>query len=135
MKQQQVPTAVAVAVALSLSAMMTLTTPALAQSDDQPVYGSQLMSDQERQTYRSQMRNAATPEERERIRTEHHEQMQKRAKEQGVTLPEMPRQGMGQGQGMQQGQGQGMQQGQGMGQGQGMQQGQGMKRQNRDANN
>jgi len=121
MKQQQVPAAIAVVATLSLSAMLALTTPVLAQSNDQPVYGSQLMTDQERQAHRSRMRNAESPEELERIRAEHHGQMQMRAKEQGVTLPEMPRQGM------QQGQGQGMQQGQGRGQGRGMQQGQGMQ--------
>ena len=157
MKKLQLTAVVTMAAAMSLSAMMTLATPVLAQSDE-PIYGSQLMNDQERQAHRTQMRNAATPEERDRIRAEHHEQMQMRAKEQGMTLPEMPRQGMGQGQGMQQGQGQGqggmqqgqgqgqgMQQGQGMGQGQGMQQGQGqgqgmqqgqgMGRQNGGANN
>ena len=123
MKQQQVPAAIAVVATLSLSAMLALTTPVLAQSNDQPVYGSQLMTDQERQAHRSRMRNAESPEELERIRAEHHGQMQMRAKEQGVTLPQMPRQGQGmqqgRGQGMQQGQGQGMQQGQGRGMQQG----------------
>ncbi len=116
MKKQPVLTAIAMAV--SLSAMLTFAAPALAQSEAQPIYGSQLMNDQERQAHRTQMRSAGTAEERERIRAEHHERMQVRAKEQGMTLPEVPP-AQGTGQGMMQGQGQGMQQGQGMKQGKG----------------
>lgn len=72
MKKQSVLTAVA------MVATQSLAIPALAQSDGQPIYGSQLMSDQER------------------------------AREQGMTLPETPpARGMGQGQGMGMGQGQG----------------------------
>ena len=82
--------------------------------DRTPIYGSQLMTKQERMEYRTRMRNAKTKEEREQIRKEHHEQMKLRAKEKGVTLPdEPPAQGMGAGKGM----GQGMGQGQGMGAG------------------
>ena len=54
------------------------------------VYGSQLMTREERVAYRAKMRAAKTPEEREKIRAEHHEQMKVRAKERGVTLPDMP---------------------------------------------
>lgn len=36
------------------------------------------------------MRAATSAEERERIRAEYHEQMKKRAKERGVTLPNAP---------------------------------------------
>lgn len=54
------------------------------------IYGSQLMTQQERTAYRAKMRAAKTQEERERIRAEHHEQMKMRAKEKGVTLPDMP---------------------------------------------
>ena len=64
------------------------------------VYGSQLMTQEERSAYRTQMRNAKTQEEREQIRKEHHEQMKTRAKEKGVTLPdEPPARGMGGGMG------------------------------------
>lgn len=95
--------------------------PALAQQSggagDQPIYGSQLMTQQERNAFRERMSNAGTQEERERIRAEHHERMTARAKEQGITLPDMPGQrggkGMGQGQG--QGQGQVFERGQGQG--------------------
>lgn len=54
------------------------------------VYGSQLMTKQERMEHRSKMRAAKTAEEREQIRKEHHERMKERAKERGVALPEEP---------------------------------------------
>ena len=64
------------------------------------IYGSQLMTEQEREAYRSRMRIAETEEERERIRNEHHEQMQERAREQGMSMPdEPPERGMGKGMG------------------------------------
>ncbi len=58
--------------------------------DGTPIYGSQLMTQQERNEYRAKMRSAKTAQERERLRYEHHEQMQERAKERGVTLPAQP---------------------------------------------
>ena len=54
------------------------------------IYGSQLMTPQERTEYRSRMRDAKTVEEREQIRNEHHEQMKVRAKERGVSIPDEP---------------------------------------------
>lgn len=54
------------------------------------IYGSQLMTRQERITFRNRLRAAKTAEEREQIRLEHHKQMQQRAKERGVTLPDTP---------------------------------------------
>lgn len=66
---------------------------------DQDIYGSQLMSVQERNEYRNRMRQAKTYEEREQIRREHHAQMQIRAKEKGVTLPDEPPAGRGPGMG------------------------------------
>ena len=66
---------------------------------DQDIYGSQLMTAQERNEYRTRMRAAKTLEERERIRKEHHEQMKLRAKERGVTLPDEPPAGRGPGSG------------------------------------
>ncbi len=54
------------------------------------VFGSQLMTRQERIEYRNRMRSAKTAEEREQIRAEHHERMMVRAKERGVTLPDDP---------------------------------------------
>ncbi len=76
--------------------------------DQDQIYGSQLMTPEERAQFRERMRAAKTEDERERIRREHHAQMQQRAKERGVTLPDEPpprghmreRGGMGPGGGM-----------------------------------
>lgn len=54
------------------------------------IYGSQLMTRQERAEHRAKMRGLKTPEEREAYRLEHHKKMQERAKEKGLTLPEEP---------------------------------------------
>lgn len=99
-----------IAIALSLMAS-TSAFPA-----DVPIYGSQLMTNQERIEHRNKLRGAKTAEEREEVRLQHHEQMQLRAKEQGVTLPDTPpAQGAGQGRRMGPGGGMG-----GMGPGGGM---------------
>lgn len=66
---------------------------------DQQIYGSQLMTPQERDAHRAKMRAAKTYEEQQRIRAEHHKQMQARAKERGVTLPDAPPPGRGPGTG------------------------------------
>ncbi|MDD2464864.1 MAG: hypothetical protein PHI97_12780 [Desulfobulbus sp.] len=65
----------------------------------QQVYGSQLMTQDERVDYRRQMRDAKTAEEREELRTKHHQRMQERAQVRGLTLPEDPP-GRGGGMGM-----------------------------------
>ena len=66
-----------------------------------PIYGSQLMTQQERIEHRNKLRAAKTVEERDQVRLQHHEQMQLRAKEKGVTLPDAPpTMGGGQGRGM-----------------------------------
>ena len=83
--------------------------------DQERIYGSQLMTQKERNAYRAKMRAAKTVKEREQIRNEHHKLMQMRAKERGVTLPDMPPAG-----GMMMGPGGGMRQGGGMGTGGGM---------------
>lgn len=83
------------------------------------IYGSQMMTDEERRVYRNKMRAAKTQEEREQIRKEHHGEMVKRAKEKGITLPDeppMPGGGMGPGGGGM-GPGGGMRPGGGMGSG------------------
>lgn len=54
------------------------------------IYGSELMTQQERAEYQSRMRAAKTQQEREAIRLEHHNKMQARAKAQGKTLPDTP---------------------------------------------
>jgi hypothetical protein len=64
------------------------------------LYGSQMMTSQERVEQRKKMRAAKTADERERIRAEHHEAMKIRAQERGVTLPDAPPDGgMGMGPG------------------------------------
>lgn len=67
--------------------------------DDAPIYGAQMMTEQERIEHRNRLRSAKTLEEREQIRNEHHERMVTRARERGITLPEEPpmRGGMGAG--------------------------------------
>jgi hypothetical protein len=79
------------------AALLTLSAGALAQSGTQgstraaePIFGSQLMTQQERNEYRGRMRAAKTDEERAAIRAEHHQQMVERAKERGQNLPPEP---------------------------------------------
>ena len=47
-----------------------------------------LMTSEERTALMEKMRNAKTPEERQQLAQATHEQMQKRAKEKGIVLPE-----------------------------------------------
>lgn len=86
-------------VALCLAVSAATTGSALAQDRDrtqlrdqdrETIYGSQLMSAQERAEYRKQMRELRTAEEREQFRREHHERMQERARDKGVQLPAEP---------------------------------------------
>jgi uncharacterized membrane protein len=116
-----------------IAAAMTLTAGGVSQSAEQqavkpaakkaqPIYGSQLMTQQERNEYSGRMRAARTPGEREALRAEHHKAMQARAKERGVTLPGQPRTGSGPGKGP----GTGMGPGAGMGPGTGTGPGTGM---------
>lgn len=83
MKKQASLVAAAVAAALSFPILSTA-------QNQTPIYGSQLMTQQERNEYRTKMRSLRTAQERERFRLEHHERMQERARERGVTLPDMP---------------------------------------------
>lgn len=81
-----------------------------------PIYGRQLMTPDERRDYQQKMRSLKTREERQAFRQEHHQQMQARAKEKGITLPDAPPpRGGGRGMGPQDGMGPG----QGMGPGAG----------------
>lgn len=64
----------------------------------QSMYGSQLMTEQERIEHRTKMRSLQTDDERDAYRAEHHRRMQERATQMGVTLPDEPPargQGMG----------------------------------------
>jgi hypothetical protein len=88
------------------------------QAGQEMVFGSQLMTAEERAAYRQRIMAAKTEQEREQIRSEHHARMLERAKERGVTLPEQPPKGgmhMGPGMGPGKGMGGGMGQGRGMG--------------------
>lgn len=62
-----------------------------------PQVGQSLMTPEERTAIQEKMRNAATPEERQKLAEATHTEMQKRAKEKGITLPEPhgPRAGFG----------------------------------------
>ncbi|MBK6402257.1 MAG: hypothetical protein IPP18_11560 [Rhodocyclaceae bacterium] len=87
--------------AIMIAAFAVLGTGNAAAETQQQVYGSQLMTRQERIDYRNQMRLLKTEEERIAFRAEHHKKMQERAKERGVTLPETPpARGAGMGPGM-----------------------------------
>lgn len=77
--------------------------------DQDRIFGSQLMTQQERLDYSTRMRSLNTEQERQAFRLEHHTQMQERARQRGVTLPDEPPQvpgramggsGMGPGGGM-----------------------------------
>lgn len=48
---------------------------AFAADQDEQIYGSQLMTQQERTEYHTKMRVVKTVKERDQIRNEHHEQM------------------------------------------------------------
>lgn len=72
---------------------------------EESVYGWNMMTEQERIQHRETMRNLKTNEERERYRIEHHKKMQERVKEKGLSMPDMPRDRMGDGTGMGSGQG------------------------------
>jgi len=50
--------------------------------------GSELMTSQERERYRQRIRAAKTPQEEEKVRTDHVRQMQERARLRGLRLPE-----------------------------------------------
>ncbi|MCE5181155.1 MAG: hypothetical protein LLG15_05080 [Betaproteobacteria bacterium] len=84
------PLAAGIAVASSVAVAEEPAKPQAQARQQEQVYGSQLMTREERTAYRAKMRAAKTPEEREKVRAEHHEQMKVRAKEKGVTLPDAP---------------------------------------------
>lgn len=95
-------TTAALALSIGLGMGLAYTATAAAPAQEQ-VYGSQLMTPQERTAHRAKMRAAKTAEEKTQIRAELHQRMQERAKQQGVALPETPPAsggGMGPGGGM-----------------------------------
>lgn len=105
---------------LSAISMITLINIAPVTFADEPIYGYQLMTEQERAEHRAKMQSFQTEQEREAYRQEHHKMMQERAKVQGITLPDEPMPyGQGQGRGTDPGMGQGQGMGKGMGSGMG----------------
>lgn len=58
------------------------------QGENRPQGGQSLMTPEERTALREKMRSANTPEERQQIATATRTEMEKRAKEKGITLPE-----------------------------------------------
>ncbi|HEX9758564.1 MAG TPA: hypothetical protein VGB26_12335 [Nitrospiria bacterium] len=58
--------------------------------EQEQIFGSELMTPKEREEYRGKIHAAKTAEKREEIRQEHHIHMKERAKERGLTLPDMP---------------------------------------------
>lgn len=113
MKRETGPYRMTIAVIVVGLSLAILIGPALAQQprgdqvreqerlrDDAPIYGSQMMTDRERNEYREKMRNAKTLKEQETIRSQHHDQMKERGKSRGMMLPdEPPARGLGNGPG------------------------------------
>jgi hypothetical protein len=64
-----------------------------------PTGAQQLMTPEERNAFQEKMRNATTPEERRKLAEANRAEVQKRAKEKGITLrePHGPRGGFGPG--------------------------------------
>lgn len=84
------------ALALLVLGLVSTTAPAASE----PIYGSQLMTRQERIEHRQTLRTLKTQQERDAYRLEHHQKMQERAKARGTQLPDAPpQQGMGMGPG------------------------------------
>jgi hypothetical protein len=52
------------------------------------IYGGELMTGRERDRYRAEMGAAKDAEKQKRVRAQHRERMQKRARHRGVTLDE-----------------------------------------------
>lgn len=106
MKRTNLFTSMAVVLTAAAAAVVSAQTPAQTQTQVQTrteaqervIYGSHLMTPQERNEYQNRMRELKTQEERAQFRKEHHAKMQERAKERGMTLPaEPPAQGRGMG--------------------------------------
>ena len=70
---------------------LSMILPATSVFAEDQIYGWQMMSEQEQQEHRTKMQNMNTEEERNRYRLEHHKMMEQRAKEQGKSLSDMPR--------------------------------------------
>lgn len=76
------------------SAALIFSLPLQSSNAEDNVYGWEMMTKQERIQHRETMRNFKTNEERERYRLEHHKRMQERANERGLSMPDMPQNGI-----------------------------------------
>ncbi len=79
----------------ALAATLLLSTGSSFAADQEQIYGSQLMTQQEQLEYRKKNTNAKTAQEREQIRMEHQAMINERAKERNMKLPDTPASGMG----------------------------------------
>ena len=70
---------------------------AMGQGRGAPGAAQQLMSPEERTAMQEKMRSAKTPEERQKLAQANRAEMEKRAKEKGITLPEQRGPGAGMG--------------------------------------
>ena len=69
------------------------------QAAKRPLWGQEMLSEQERNRFHLEMRNARSEQERLRIREEHQALIRQRAQERGVEVPPGAGRGMGQGMG------------------------------------
>lgn len=67
--------------------LMVLAGGSQAAEQSKHIYGYKLMSPLERAEYKAEMRSLDTEEERQEFLQEHHEEMQERAAEEGISLP------------------------------------------------
>ena len=80
------------ALALGIGLALAATPPeeAAPQPAKEQVYGSQLMTQQERAAHRARMMAATTPEAKALIRAQQHERMKVRARQLGLEMPDTP---------------------------------------------
>jgi hypothetical protein len=81
---------VAGALALAFGLALAAEPAATQQPVKEELYGSQLMTQQERAAHRAKMRAATTPEAKAQIRAAQHDRMKQRARQLGLELPETP---------------------------------------------
>lgn len=74
----------------ALLALLLAVLPAAAQEPPKReyIYGGELMSGKERERYRAEMGAAKDGDTQQRVRAQHRERMQKRARDRGVALDE-----------------------------------------------
>jgi hypothetical protein len=75
---------------LCLTSLLALPMSSAMAMEEARIYGSQLMTQQELQLHRQEMRTAKTSGARALIREKNHERMRLRAEQKGINLPETP---------------------------------------------